>query len=181
MASDEKFKKFLKSGTFSRWTQKYQTREAEFTTRETAGSVSSGQPVPEPAHVDVPGFEFEADQADVSGPEFLDQNEESDFDLEYWSPEEYSSDEDQEGQFYEDVQSEMEEEHAQPESLTTFMRNWSLEFNIPHQALQPLLQRLHQIDSSLPESPRRLLQTPRTKATIVEIEGGKYWHQGFGK
>lgn len=65
--------------------------------------------------------------------------------------------------------------------LTAFLQNWSLEHNIPHSALKPLLSRLSQYDRTLPEDPRRLLDTPRNPANIVEIQGGQYWHQVLGK
>lgn len=67
------------------------------------------------------------------------------------------------------------------ETLTAFLRNWSMQFNIPQQALKPLLQKLNSYERTLPESPRRLLCTPRTTPDITEIEGGQYWHQGLGK
>lgn len=172
MSSEDKFKKFLKSGTFSRWTRKHQTRTVENTAGETSGLITPPEPEPVSSHVWTSDIEFEAD------PE-LNQEEDSDFDLGDWSPEENSSDESEDGRFDEDDPG-IDEEQPELESLTTFMRNWSLEFNISHQALQPLLQRLNQIDSSLPESPRRLLQTPRKRPILVEIGGGKYWHQGFG-
>lgn len=49
------------------------------------------------------------------------------------------------------------------------------------QAMKPLLQKLNQLDSTLPRDPRRLLYTPRIKPSITAIDGGVYWHQGIGK
>lgn len=65
--------------------------------------------------------------------------------------------------------------------LTSFLQKWSLDFNITHAALKPLLTKLSQYDRMLPEDPRRLLATPRDLIKVCEIEGGKYWHQGLGE
>lgn len=69
---------------------------------------------------------------------------------------------------------------CQVESLTVFLRNWSLQYNISHQALKPLLQKLNNYERTLPESPRLLLRTPRINPTIIDFAGGQYWHQGLG-
>lgn len=176
MNPEDKFKKFLKSGTFSRWTHKYQARAVD-DAREASGSVPPAQPEAEGAQqAPASGIEFEAALEPYQHE--IEVGPDAEFELGYWSPEENSSDDEDEYVYEDDVG--IDEEHPEPESLTTFMRNWSLEFNISHQALQPLLHRLHQMDNTLPENPRRLLQTPRKKAEIVEIDGGKYWHQGFG-
>lgn len=66
------------------------------------------------------------------------------------------------------------------ENLTTFLRDWSMQYNIRQQALKPLLQKLNQLDPTLPTDPRRLLNTPRDKPSIIAIDGGEYWHQGIG-
>ncbi|XP_055549819.1 uncharacterized protein LOC129732717 isoform X2 [Wyeomyia smithii] len=47
------------------------------------------------------------------------------------------------------------------ENLTTFIRNWSLEHKIT--------------------DPRRLLGTSRKQLELIKIEGGQYWHTGFGE
>lgn len=67
------------------------------------------------------------------------------------------------------------------EDLSPFLRNWSIQYNIRQQALKPLLQKLNQLDPTLPTDPRRLLYTPRIKPSIIAIGGGEYWHQGIGK
>ncbi|XP_065094440.1 uncharacterized protein LOC135714965 [Ochlerotatus camptorhynchus] len=74
----------------------------------------------------------------------------------------------------------IEADTYEDKSLSTFPRNWSLEFNISQNAMKPLMQKLSQYDRTLPNSPRRLLRTPRTKPTIINLEGGEYWHQGVG-
>ncbi|XP_065088016.1 uncharacterized protein LOC135709552 [Ochlerotatus camptorhynchus] len=99
----------------------------------------------------------------------------------------YSPDEDSEEEwnhlsdasYVEASQEEQAEHSSQAENLTSFLRNWSTQFNISQQALKPLLQKLNNYDRTLPESPRRLLRTPRINPTIIDIEGGQYWHQGL--
>lgn len=73
------------------------------------------------------------------------------------------------------------EQSGHEENLASFLRNWSLQYNISQQALKPLLQRLNNYERTLPESPRQLLRTPRIVPDIIDIEGGQYWHQGLGK
>lgn len=66
------------------------------------------------------------------------------------------------------------------ETLTTFIQKWSLEYNVSHSALKPLLNRLSTIDRCLPTDPRRLLKTPRKEPNLIQIGGGQYWHRGLG-
>lgn len=77
--------------------------------------------------------------------------------------------------------SELRAQGCKDQDLGTFLRNWSLEYRISHQALKPLLQKLSEGHAQLPTDPRRLLRTPRSKPEIHKIEGGSYWHHSIGK
>ncbi|XP_065080789.1 uncharacterized protein LOC135703464 [Ochlerotatus camptorhynchus] len=76
-------------------------------------------------------------------------------------------------------QEDSDENNCQVVNLATFLRNWSMQYNISQQALKPLLHKMNNYDRTLPECPRRLLRTPRINPTIIDIEGGQYWHQGL--
>lgn len=76
--------------------------------------------------------------------------------------------------------SELRAKGYKDQDLETFLRNWSIEYRISHQALKPLLQKLSEGHAQLPTDPRRLLRTPRSKPLIHNIEGGYYWHHSIG-
>lgn len=62
------------------------------------------------------------------------------------------------------------------------LRKWAIQYNISHQALKGLLSVIkHQYrDDDLPSDPRTLLATPQnTSQHIIDIPGGRYWHQGL--
>lgn len=64
--------------------------------------------------------------------------------------------------------------------LEPFMKEWSIDYRIAHQALKPLLHKLNEYHPQLPVDPRRLLNTPRRKPQMYAIEGGNYWHHNLG-
>lgn len=62
------------------------------------------------------------------------------------------------------------------------LRSWSLRYNIPHNAVKDLLGLIKDKynDTSLPNDPRTLLETPSNIGKLCyEIPGGKYWHYGL--
>uniref|UniRef100_A0A2M4CWX4 Putative myelin protein regulatory factor-like a n=1 Tax=Anopheles darlingi TaxID=43151 RepID=A0A2M4CWX4_ANODA len=61
------------------------------------------------------------------------------------------------------------------------LRIWATHSNISHRQLRGLLRILHEPHSSLPLDPRTLLGTPTEPATVFEMDGGTYWHNGLGK
>lgn len=66
------------------------------------------------------------------------------------------------------------------ESNVQLLRQWALNFNIPHTALKALLGVLHKMNiENIPNDPRILLETPR-KITIEPMGNGQYWHGGLG-
>lgn len=66
------------------------------------------------------------------------------------------------------------------QDLGTFLRDWSIKYNITHQALKPLLEKLAEYHRQLPVDPRRLLKTPRKTTVVESIDGGSYWHNSIG-
>lgn len=121
-------------------------------------SLSSSQDVP----VEVPPLKIDDDVLNTSDDDYKPASED-----EYYSPDD--------GSIEDDDMNNVESD------LTSFLRDWSLEFKITHSAMKPLLSRLSQYDRMLPKDPRQLLETPRKTANIVEIQGGQYWHQGLGE
>lgn len=103
-------------------------------------------------------------------PQTSNEDDSSTFSDGYYSPDEGCQDEDG-----------ADEESDSTLDLTSFMQKWSLDFNITHAALKPLLTRLSQYDHMLPEDPRRLLETPRSNVSVCDIQGGQYWHRGLGE
>ncbi|XP_055585464.1 uncharacterized protein LOC129738304 [Uranotaenia lowii] len=79
-----------------------------------------------------------------------------------------------------DGESSEDEDSTCSDTLVEFLRNWSIEYNVPHRTLKPLLTRLNSQDFSIPKDPRKLLSTTRFEADIYDIQGGKYWHNGIG-
>lgn len=64
-------------------------------------------------------------------------------------------------------------------NLSSKLRTWAIEKNINKRAITALLKILRSFGlTSLPEDSRTLLETPR-KVDIVELAGGKYWHNGL--
>lgn len=63
-------------------------------------------------------------------------------------------------------------------SLSNKLRNWAIEKNINKRALTALLKILRSCGFALPKDSRTLLETPR-KVEIVNLAGGKYWHNGL--
>lgn len=177
MDSCDKFKKFLRSGSFRRIVSKYQlatTTESPSDATRVPGSgpSASGDSQPEVLYsgrfqdVDQPDYDSDGNPA-----------EEED----YYSPDETDSESEEEEEKVPDVPIGLNESKIEPQlSLGSFLRDWSVQYNISQQALGPLLIRMNELDKTVPVSPRQLLKTPRKKAAIVEIEGGRYWHNGLG-
>lgn len=94
-------------------------------------------------------------------------DEQIDCDLENFSPEE----------------SDGENAKEKDEAFKDFLINWSIKYNIPHNALRPLIQQLRiEFNANLPKDPRTLMMTPKlntASAEIKNIAGGSYWHQGL--
>ena len=167
--------RFMKSGSYNRSVKKYsdiallvpnenvcQTENLD----KTVPNLVSCEPSVSTKHIHCgPG---PVDQSDEIS-ETESDDEKSAIPEDYYSPDEDSNVSDD--QITKNVESD----------LTTFLQSWSLEHNISHAALKPLLSRLSQYDRTLPEDPRRLLDTPRKSANVIEIQGGRYWHQGLGK
>lgn len=64
-------------------------------------------------------------------------------------------------------------------NLSSHLRTWAIEKNINKRALTALLKILRSAGfTSLPKDSRTLLETPR-KVEIVDLAGGKYWHNGL--
>lgn len=64
----------------------------------------------------------------------------------------------------------------EPQSLRERLREWVLEFYIPHRAVNRLLKILNLSD--LPLDSRALLKTPRD-VVISDVGAGKFWHSGI--
>lgn len=188
MDSFEKWRKTLKSGNYRRKVNNYRKLrtgcEYEYLNNKVCESVPSSfqedfsdEQVTSSYTEDLPAL-FNLDEH--SSDDDLDVQNEC---IEEYSPDEASDSELQDAENRGIAQDDVwiEADTYEDKSLSTFLRNWSLEFNISQNAMKPLMQKLAQYDRTLPNSPRRLLRTPRTKPTIINIEGGEYWHQGVGK
>lgn len=76
---------------------------------------------------------------------------------------------------------ESEMEQLSFDQTTNDLRKWALSFNVSHRALDGLMPILSRRDICVPKTARTLLKTPHVTARIVDIAGGQYWHNGFGK
>lgn len=67
------------------------------------------------------------------------------------------------------------------DTLSNFLRRWTIDYNIRQIALKPLLEQLnHRFNVNLPIDPRTLMGTPKISSTTIDsIGGGNYWHQGL--
>lgn len=64
-------------------------------------------------------------------------------------------------------------------NLTDNLRSWAIEKNINKRAVTALLKILRSAGMYfLPQDSRTLLETPR-KIEIIDLAGGKYWHNGL--
>lgn len=192
MDAHEKWKKILKSGNYRRKVNQYRKLRTvcdyEDPNNNASENVSSE---PQDDLFDTQALSLHPEDSS----EFFnddEQNSDEDSDIQNAFVEEYSPDEASDSDLensdhpgiYQDVGSldaDIEPDTYEDESLSTFLRKWSLEFNISQNAMKPLMQKLTQYDRTLPNSPRRLLRTPRNKPSVINIEGGEYWHQGVGK
>lgn len=71
---------------------------------------------------------------------------------------------------------------SEPPNLSEQLRSWAISFHIKRRALTALLQILQSKIGmqSLPKDSRSLLKTPR-KIEIIDLGGGKYYHNGVEK
>lgn len=78
--------------------------------------------------------------------------------------------------------SESDYDILEEDNLEKFLSNWSVQYNIPHVALKPLLRKLKQypVHANLPSDPRSLLSTPRNTKTRI-VSPGEYCHVGLLK
>lgn len=178
----KKWKNTLKSGNFRRKVHSYQNINPSDTSnpKETEEAAELGFGSRSTFSVFAVPEASDEDESDGSSSQATSQN----ISLGDYSPDEVSDPElnlSSDLSFLQADQDEPNENNCQVENLATFLRNWSMEYNISQQALKPLLQKLSNYDRTLPECPRRLLRTPRVNPTIIDIEGGQYWHQGLGK
>lgn len=182
MDAPQKWRKTLKSGSFRRKVHVYQNKSFS-ETPHTTETVQDNELEPEPgssalAAPDQPRTSLDDNEL------YDDSSASHDNSLGDYSPDE---DSDAEWNHLHDTslleanEDESNEKSDNEENLASFLRDWSMQFNISQQALKPLLQKLNTYDRTLPESPRRLLRTPRMIPDIIDIEGGQYWHQGLGK
>lgn len=179
MDNMSKWNKFIKSGTYNRSLKKYSDLSllelnvnkcpTEAVSNAKANTVKIDPSVSSPEfwkNTNDVHDSFEVQGDEVS--ELVSDEEKSVAFEDYYSPDEDLNDK---NVILNSVESD----------LTSFLQKWSLEHKISHAALKPLLTRLSQYDRTLPEDPRRLLDTPRKSAYVIDIEGGQYWHQGLGK
>lgn len=69
--------------------------------------------------------------------------------------------------------------HDRLANLKQALRSWAIERNINKRSVTALLSILRSAGiNSLPADCRTLLQTPR-KVEIIDLAGGKYWHNGL--
>lgn len=79
-------------------------------------------------------------------------------------------------------ESESDNDIFEEDDLKEFLSNWSVQYNISHVALQPLLRKLkrYPVHANLPSDPRSLLRTPRNTETRIVLPG-EYCHVGLSK
>lgn len=84
-----------------------------------------------------------------------------------------------------DIESDNQEElsdYKKNLELRHSIKNWALDFNISHAALNSLLEILNmRIDNVLPKDARTLLDTNRENLHISISAPGRYWHNGLIK
>lgn len=127
----------------------------------------------------------DSDTDDSIGDTFLDVSQENVFDasdLEQISEIETSNTGPQpqfEPQFLQNSSNNEASENSFPNELA----QWSLEFNIPHNALSSLLNVLLKHGIKVPKDPRTLLKTPRSTGTmdLKAVHPGSYIHFGLKK
>lgn len=172
MDGSDSWRKYLKSGSFRRKLEKYENFELDddcepSTSKHVIAESSQKIALDIDTHMRVDGEQLsQQNQSAAVNDVYSDHCSDSEEVLEV--SHDYSPDD----------TSELEDN---TQDLATFLQNWSLEHNIAHSALKPLLNRLSNVDRTLPTDPRRLLGTPRKEPELINIEGGQYWHQGLGK
>lgn len=176
MDGREVWKRFLKSGSYRRQLLKYECLEVNNDCKSSSSAKKESSMTT--IKYKEPSESVERTRKNSTKSTVNDLNYDCDYSVEDSAEEvlenslDYSPDDASE--------SDMDDSENNTMRLTSFIQNWSNEYKIPHCALKPLLNRLCNVDRTLPTDPRRLLGTPRKEPELITIDGGHYWHQGLG-